>query len=1044
MRFFAIKILIFTVLFLPLAFASTVTLDKDLYAETETATVTVTCAGNEKNRAYTINWTNVTGFQIELDTGNTGDCTTFLETFIVNATFTDEYGTELNVTIQGTNLEGADNSTVSAAGSTALLITGITHRGTFLGLSSSVDATVLDENDKKVTGGLCNVIVEDPSNDQVLDIIETKMIDGQINAKWILDYQRFKEGKDYVAKTNCFCGSIGSIFECADEDGINVNGSVGTSDIPFRTSIWINFDVDPLNVTLHNGSTFDRHTIPLFAGYDEIHWVRNVTNNNPDNESIEVRTRTILVKNDTRQAFGKINEGSGLGELGGFPFGNSTSLNSHLLTKTADTGRYLIRIVYDVIYKNQFQVAQYIKATETFNITSLQDIFEIEDTEVHDFFGADVNLSSSTLSSTVAPDSTNSSPYIVLSEAFAFDFCIVANNTRTEDITVYLHRLTLENTILNTSYPIISAESLGNEQLVSLENSNGTEFCITERLPETLATHSDYRFSFSIHIGTESEEFICDDACEFEGHTDFFYVLKLTDMIEMPKFINDPTATVDGNPGIRIVTRRGEYLPMFNDINYTNQQDTDWDNTAAVCTGKDDEAAQACNYTFFPRAGEEIKVCFEGRNYFSDEVFVNLFDIYLDSDQGDSQIILPNGESLEVGIKSVTDNDLYVGNAPSRALEADGNLTDGYATYCSDWLKLPNNVVGGNTWDVQGRATLDPHLYDLTGDKNWDWESDEFPIYGLFTTYPTWNLHLFNPIHYNIPERWDRITTSQYIFNLTIPSLGRNGGLFNFGEHLPFRLLDENTPLERIINVTVTRLNGSTIPYNTSLFVQFDQIVFLIENVNTSRADNNFTITVNTFDYANLSFTALEGSRIALVDIANKTGTFHFAVDCPATISIGTELTCNITAQLEGDQFVQKEVDFTCFITGENGERISTLNFNQMVNRSLLTIERNFLVPSNVTSDVPLTLDCEAGYYNFGSRIDRPDTFSDSFTPTRSLSPSVFSLEAPSDIEDIKDGDDRVFRFELPTEKETNLIIVLAIITIFSFFIIRSKRKSKN
>jgi len=408
---------------------------------------------------------------------------------------------------------------------------------------------------------------------------------------------------------------------------------------------------------------------------------------------------------------------------------------------------------------------------------------------------------------------------------------------------------------------------------------------------------------------------------------------------------------------------------MFNDINYTSQENTEWDAASATCVGKDDAASQFCSYTNYPRAGEKIKVCFEGRSYFSDEVFVNLFDMYLDSDIGDSEILFNGDRDVEVGIKSVSDNDLYRGTAPSRALEADGNLTDGYATYCSDWLELPSDIVGSNTWDIQGRATLDSHLYSLRDDINWDWESDEFPIFGLFQSEPDWDLHLFEPIHYRMPETWTKISSNQYQFNMNISALGNGAKLFTFGEHLPIRLLDENAPLERIVNVTVTHANGSLTQYTTFLSTQFNEVIIFIEEVNTSTGDNNLTLTANTFDFANRSAVALE-------DIAGKTGTFKLSVDCPNEAIIGSPMKCSITGQIEELQLVQKEVDFTCYIT-DGVNRYSSINFNQMVTRNGTFTEREFLVPNSFAGDTQSTLQCHADYYNLGSRRD---SFSDTFT----------------------------------------------------------------
>ncbi len=556
MRFKLFILALFFLFVMPTIQASTIVLDKTQYALTETASATVNCAGNEKNQAYTVNWTNGSD-QLETDTGDTGDCTTFLENFVINSSHITTYGSILNVSILGTNLEGEDNASVITAGTNTLLISSITHQGTFLGLSSSIDSNVADENSKAISGGLCDINVEDPSNDQVLHTVRSTMIDGNLDFIWFLEHDRFKENKDYVGKISCFCGSMGSIYECIDEDGLEVNNSIGSSDVLFRTSTWITFNEDPFPTTLENTTRGQNQT--LFAGYDDIHWLRNVSNNNPDAEAIEVTTRTILVKNDTKQIFGEINEGVPGGDLDGFPQLNSTSFRNHKISPLAETGKYFIRIIYDVIYKNQFQVAQYIKETDPFNITSLKDTLQITDTEVHDFFGTDVRLNATTIGRTTPPPADNTTTWTVLSEAFNFDFCLVANNTRDEDIHVYVHQLILENTVLNTSYTLVSALTLDNEEILVLEeDSTNKEICLTGKLPETLATHSDYRFAFSLHIGTDSEEFVCDEACDFEGHSDYFYVLQLKDIIEMPKFINNPTATMDGNPGIRIVTQRRE------------------------------------------------------------------------------------------------------------------------------------------------------------------------------------------------------------------------------------------------------------------------------------------------------------------------------------------------------------------------------------------------------------------------------------------------------------------------------------------------------
>ncbi len=138
-----------------------------------------------------MNWTNFTGIQVEVDTGDTGDCTTFIETFTINSSYIAVFGTGLNVSLTGTNLEGADNASVQTAGTFSLLLTNLDPQGTFLGLGSSVQVTIKDENDKKITGGRCNADIKDPSTDQAILSLEALMLDGDAEFEWILESDEF-------------------------------------------------------------------------------------------------------------------------------------------------------------------------------------------------------------------------------------------------------------------------------------------------------------------------------------------------------------------------------------------------------------------------------------------------------------------------------------------------------------------------------------------------------------------------------------------------------------------------------------------------------------------------------------------------------------------------------------------------------------------------------------------------------------------------------------------------------------------------------------
>ncbi len=947
----------------------TVTLDKASYSPGETVTASMQCdAANERNRAYTLIWTNSTD-QPENDTGTVPNTINevFLETYVLASA--EGVGGIINANLTGTNLEGFDESNITAAGASDLVITATTHQGTFLGLSSSIHAEVTDENSKGMTGGRCVIRVKDPTTNEVFVVEETEMISGEISARWIMDYTSFSEGKDFLVNIACFCGSDASDSECLDEDGVSVVDSVGTAAQPFTTDTWITFNEDPFPITDANGTKVGRQN--LSAGFSIVNALRNVSNSNPLDEPVIADITLFLVENATQKSFGAAENFQVV--IGS---GNSTAVFSRIIEQTADTGQYVLRAIIDVIYKGQFQVAQYIKDTEIFNVTSIQDSFAVNEISQKEFFGNKVNTSATLTSSSSITVSNSTNPFFILTEGFNFDVCFDVTNNNNQDVTLYIDELLLENPTLNSSFAILNG---GKERKLIVENNtDSVEVCSSEILPQDLETHSDYRISFLAHVGTVEDKFECGIKCQFEGHGDFFFIGAIEDTIVFEKFHTKPTASALGNPGVFIVTERNEYITMFDDYNYTSQAETEWNNATAICNSKGSNDTFLCDLAAYPKAGEDIKVCFESRNFFADEVFVDFFNIYLDNDLGDSiQILKGIDDEIENGLKSITDADLYLGTATNRQYEGDGNLMDGFATLCTDWLTLPDDINGGNGWDVQGRARLSETVYNLDDDLTWTWESDEFPIFGKFDSNPD---ILFssegNIPHYRIIEQWQRQTPTSFRTNMSIPVIDNSTVPFIFSAHVTRNLLDELSPLERIENYTVTYQNGSEISFDTEMFSFNEETVILIHGINVSEQGNNFTVTLRTFDYANREVLALEG-------IENKTGTFQFSIDCESQGQISKPIDCTITAQVEESQVVEKEVDFTCYLLDENNDRFGTQNFNRMVTRSEIKILRSLDVPNDFVTNQEYTAFCEAGYYNLGSRTD---TFSDTFIAIHALS----------------------------------------------------------
>lgn len=218
-----------------------------------------------------------------------------------------------------------------------------------------------------------------------------------------------------------------------------------------------------------------------------------------------------------------------------------------------------------------------------------------------------------------------------------------------------------------------------------------------------------------------------------------------------------------------------------------------------------------------------------------------------------------------------------------------------------------------------------------------------------------------------------------------------------------------------------------------------------IKNINTT-LNENFTVYIKFVDFENRQTEALEG-------IENKTGTFHLDVECPIEATIGEEMDCAITAYIEEAQLVEKEVDFTCYIQTDEG-RLSSSNFNQMITRTHQTFHRKFLVQESLAENKEYVLQCEAGYYNFGSRTD---TFFDTFIATdpREGEEEIGGLPAVVQIEEEKDIVEKVIDKIIKIKNEglplyVNIIIGVAILFIIIFMIcviiiaVKNKRRKRK
>lgn len=364
---------------------------------------------------------------------------------------------------------------------------------------------------------------------------------------------------------------------------------------------------------------------------------------------------------------------------------------------------------------------------------------------------------------------------------------------------------------------------------------------------------------------------------------------------------------------------------------------------------------------------------------------------------------------------------------------------------CNDFYIPIDNIIEQGATECY--ASTDVSVLDKAGDV----------AISYHTLSPQFNITID---HIHIEPKWFRTNRTNYFSNITydnfdvgvkdIHIIMKNSDFGGFGD------------FKDVENYSVYYSNGTKFTGETSLFHHVhpfrintrggaeDVVIerdFELEiiGVNTT-LEENFTVYIDFVNFEERQTDALEG-------IENKTGTFHLDVECPIEAPIGEEMDCAITAYIEETQLVEKEVDFTCYIQTEEG-RLSSSNFNQMITRTNQTFHRKFLVQENLAENKEYVLQCEAGYYNFGSRID---TFYDTFIVTDPREgeeeigglPSVVEAEEEKGIlEKTEDKITKIINEGLPLY--VNIIISIVILFVILFIIcvviivVKNKRRKRK
>ncbi|MFA5174257.1 MAG: hypothetical protein WC438_03690 [Candidatus Pacearchaeota archaeon] len=318
-----ISFILMLVLITNLSAVCTVTFDKDIYHNQETVTAAMSCSeATEKSKSYTLNWTNSSGYQLELDTGTTPAIsdTQFFKTYVLSPTYSSVYGGIINATLIGSNLEGNDWANVTNAGASDLVITNASFTSiVLLGKRIGIKFDIKDENNKKISNAKCSVNILDSGNNPIdSSIREFYSFDGRASFTQEITKDSFNEGSEYRAEIRCTCGGNNTNEACFDEEGTVVINSKGTASGPFVTNTWLTVNTltdksiyhmkDEIFICVNVTNVDSNSRVPMHI-YNQVRCSRDLDNNSdldrvliisddeePDERGISVNTTQMQCK----------------------------------------------------------------------------------------------------------------------------------------------------------------------------------------------------------------------------------------------------------------------------------------------------------------------------------------------------------------------------------------------------------------------------------------------------------------------------------------------------------------------------------------------------------------------------------------------------------------------------------------------------------------------------------------------------------------------------------------------------------------------------
>lgn len=586
------------------------------YYKGETITASMVCtSASEKNTPYQLTWRNSTNSIMQTDNGTTPGVqgTSFVKTYLIPTTYSSNF---INATFNGTGLTTAvDNATIAGVTVNTLLLSTVSISGKWLGLETGFRvASITDSAGNKISGSQCEIGVL--TNDQTgsLAHISSTAVDGTIGGGFIMDYNNFAEGTDYILRIKCYCAGNSSsgisVPACINSNGIAVINAVGSIDYPFTTNTWITYNEDPYPITYLNGTTIITSNgtvlknVTYNSGYDYVYWRRNITNNY--GQSLKLVIDRYLISNTTNKIVDSELNNDDVITTGAPPV-----INSYLMPETITSGTYYIRRAWSVYYQG-LKVASYTKDTVPFTVVGVEAQTLATSTFVKDRFNGIITTHPTLLNISTEP-AYNATDKLFIRAGYNAHWCVnVTNIVPPTNLSVattvytYLQYLALFNPTLGYYQNLLSSPI---KQYTPLGNST---MCFDAPIPSTeIQTSSDYQLQYEITQGDFNGPFDC-PGCSLSMSTDYFYIIPslLTQGITIVNDKNYPMILYENRWEKKQTTPYGSweqkvnlsslyenYIDPFNNI-----PDNGWD-AYAIFTDDMPDTLNILNYTVKDSSG---------------------------------------------------------------------------------------------------------------------------------------------------------------------------------------------------------------------------------------------------------------------------------------------------------------------------------------------------------------------------------------------------------------------------------------------------------